>query len=178
MEKEKSFCATRREFLFTGGSVVTFLLTGFSLASAQEPKPKALQLATYPRKRIARLGQLRQDVPVDFKYPRDDPYSSCFLVKLGVPAAGGVGPDRDIVAFSYLCSHMGGPLQGQYKKDHKVIGACPIHLTTFDLTRHGMVVAGHATLSLPQVVLEVKGDNIYATGVIGLLYGLSNNLRA
>lgn len=175
---EKSFCATRREFLFTGGSILTLLLAGFPLALAEEPKPRALQLATYPRKSIASLSQLRQDEPLDFKYPRADIGSSCFLVKLGVPAAGGVGPQKDIVAFSYLCTHMGGPLQGQYKKDYKVIGPCPIHLTSFDLTRHGMVVAGHATQGLPQVVLEIKGDSIYATGVIGLLYGLSNNLGA
>lgn len=98
------------------------------------------------------------------------------LVKLGAPASGGVGPKGDIVAFSTLCTHMGGPLAGTYKAEHKVLGPCPLHLTIFDMTRHGMVVAGHATESLPQVVLEVKGDNIYATGVLGLIYGKRNNL--
>jgi arsenite oxidase small subunit len=49
-------------------------------------------------------------------------------------------------------------------------------MTTFDMTRHGMVVAGHATESLPQVVLEVRGDTIYATGILGLVYGKRNNL--
>ena len=47
--------------------------------------------------------------------------------------------------------------------------------TTFDLTRHGMVVAGHATDNLPQVVLELEGDDIYAQGVLGLIYGYSSN---
>jgi arsenite oxidase small subunit len=46
-----------------------------------------------------------------------------------------------------------------------------LHLTTFDLTRHGMVISGHATESLPQIVLEVQGDDIYAVGVQGLVYG-------
>jgi arsenite oxidase small subunit len=71
---------------------------------------------------------------------------------------------------------MGMVLQGSYKSEHAVMGPCPLHLTTFDLTRHGMVIAGHATESLPQIVLETDGDDIVATGVLGLLYGKHNNL--
>ena len=97
-------------------------------------------------------------------------------MKLGVPAGGGVGPNDDIVAFNALCTHMGGPLMGTYKKEHKAIGPCPLHLTTFDLIKHGMVIAGHATESLPQVLLEVSGDEIYATGMLGLIYGRARNL--
>jgi arsenite oxidase small subunit len=100
------------------------------------------------------------------------------LVKLGVPAGGGVGPQQDIVAFSTLCTHMGGPLAGQYRGQHKVLGPCPFHLTTFDLTKHGMVVSGQATESLPQIVLETRGDDIWATGVMGLIYGYHSNLAA
>ena len=55
-------------------------------------------------------------------------------------------------------------------------GPCPTHLTTFDLTRHGIVIAGHATESLPQITLEVQGDDIYASGVLGLVFGRRDNL--
>ncbi len=89
---------------------------------------------------------------------------------------GGVGPKKDIVAFSSLCTHMGGLMVGAYRKEDKIAGPCPLHLTTFDLTRHGMVVAGHATESLPQVVLEVEGGDIYAKGILGLVYGKRDNL--
>jgi arsenite oxidase small subunit len=64
-------------------------------------------------------------------------------------------------------------LQGTYKDAYQALGPCPLHLTTFDLTRHGMVISGHATESLPQIVLEVQGDDIYAVGVQGLVYGYS-----
>ncbi len=127
------------------------------------------------------MSQLQTDVPVSFNYPHEDLSSLSFMVKLGVPAGGGVGPDSDIVGFSTLCTHMGGDLsdtETSYLKDHKVVGPCPLHLTTFDLTRYGMVVAGHATESLPQVVLEVNGDDIYATGILGLLYGHRDSLDA
>ena len=169
-----SLCVSRRHFLLTGGLTVLTILLADGLLP--DRGPAALQVATYPRKRIARLSQLTLDTPVDFTYPRDDPYSASFLVKLGLPAGGGAGPDRDIVAFNYLCTHMGGPLQGQYKAQYHIIGPCPFHLSVYDLTKHGMIVAGSGTESLPQVVLEVEGDDIYATGVMGLIYGYHDNL--
>jgi Rieske Fe-S protein len=39
-----------------------------------------------------------------------------------------------------------------------------------------MVVAGHATASLPQVILETTGDKIHAVGISGLVYGRSSNV--
>jgi arsenite oxidase small subunit len=72
---------------------------------------------------------------------------------------------------------MGGDTSGSFYAAEQVLG-CPLHQTTFDLTRHGMVIAGHATESLPQVLLELQGDDIYAVGVIGLIYGRYDNLKA
>ena len=136
-------------------------------------------LARYPKKRVASLRDLVIGEPIHFKYPSEDPvHSASFLVQLGVEAGGGVGSKRDIVAFNALCPHMGGPLMGQYKHEHKAIGPCPLHLTSFDLTKHGMVIAGHATESLPQVVLELDDDDIYATGILGLIYGTYDSARA
>ena len=97
------------------------------------------------------------------------------LVKLGQPAGGGVGEEEDIVAFNSFCTHQGGPLAGKFQVDPGVAGPCPLHWTTFDLTRHGTVVSGHATLGLPQITLEIDGDDIYATGVIGLIFGYNDN---
>lgn len=169
-------CVSRRRFLFaSGGGAVTVLLTGIpGFATAQ---PLTARVVSYPRKRVASLGEVRPDVPVYFKYPDEDPLSSAsMLVKLGEPAGGGVGADSDIVAFNCLCPHMGGQLMGTYKAEHKAIGPCPFHLTTFDLKKHGMVIAGHATESLPQILLEVEGNEIFATGILGLVYGRASNL--
>ena len=167
-------CLSRRDFLLAGGTAVTILGLG-GLAEAVGPGA-ALQMAAYPVRRIGRLSQLAPDQPVTFKYPWADFNSTNMLIKLGVPAGGGIGPDRDVVAFSTLCTHMGGPLLGQYRGRYKVLGPCPFHLTTFDLTKHGMVAAGQATESLPQVVLEARGDQIWATGVMGLIFGYHANL--
>ena len=170
-------CISRRQFFATGGKALATSVILLSIPGL--PEPVRAQIVRYPRKRIAGLAQVKQDIPIYFKYPFDDPvHAASMLVKLGKPAGSGVGPDRDIVAFNTLCTHMGGPLQGTYKPEHKALGPCPFHLTTFDLTRHGMVIAGHATESLPQITLEVEGGNIFATGVMGLIYGLADNIRA
>lgn len=172
----KGKCVSRRRFLLVGGTgTMTVLLT--AIPGVKNALAMPVLLTRYPRKQIARLSDLHHDVPAYFKYPDEDPLSSAsFLVKLGVPGGAGVGPDGDIVAFNSLCTHMGGPLMGTYKKEHKAMGPCPLHLTTFDLTKHGMVIAGHATESLPQLLLEVQGNDIYATGILGLIYGRASNL--
>lgn len=166
-------CTTRRNFLLSGGGILAGALVAPALAGKAEAVARA-----YPRKRIAKLSELKGDTPKAFRYPHNDAHSGSFIVKLGVPAFGGVGSDKDIVAFNALCTHMGGPLQGQYNARHKALGPCPFHLSTFDLTRHGMVAAGHASQALPQVLLEVSGDEIVAVGVMGLIYGYNNNLKA
>jgi arsenite oxidase small subunit len=161
-------------FLLSGGTAASIVaVTGLpGLVDA------ALQSVSYPRRKVGQVSKLKVDMPGVILYPGKDPYSMAHIMKLGVPAGGGVGPKRDIVAFSTLCTHMGGPLLGTYKKEHKILGPCPFHLTTFDMTKHGMVVSGQATESLPQIRLEVKGDDIYATGVMGLIYGYHDNLAA
>lgn len=157
---------SRRNFLLAGSTIVT--LAG--LPGSAQPTVKA-RLKDYPKKKIANLSDLKQDEPIVFNYPDDKPTSMCQLFKLGVPAGGGIGQDNDIVAFSAFCTHMGGPLLGVYKKEYKALGSCPMHLTTFDLTRFGIVIAGHATVSLPQIYLEIKEGEVYATGILGLVYG-------
>ena len=108
------------------------LFTGRVFAQDAE---RAVKFAPYPRKKIARLSELKVDEPVDFEYPDEGQYAESILVKLGQEAGGGLGPDKDVVAFNYTCTHQGGPLQGTYQAADKALGPCPLHLTTFDLTR-------------------------------------------
>ncbi len=71
---------------------------------------------------------------------------------------------------------MGCPLQGLYRPEHQVLGPCACHFTTFDLTHRGMVVIGQATENLPQILLDIEGDDIVAVGTLGILYGFRDNL--
>ena len=171
-------CLSRRQFVAIGAAGTTTVLLGriFAGRVRAEDEDQSVALTELPRTRIGQLSSLKTDERQVIQYPDDGPHRSAMLIKLGKKAGGGVGPDGDVVAFSTVCSHMGGDLSETYDSRFKVAGPCPEHLTTFDLTRHGMIVAGHATQSLPQLVLELDGDDIYATGVIGLLYGYSQNI--
>jgi arsenite oxidase small subunit len=164
-------CMSRRQFLLAGGAVVTLAAVPGGLTFAA---PLQALKVDYPRVKVGSLSALKLGKPVEFSYPYANVRN--ILVKLGAPAGAGVGKDSDVVAFNQQCTHMGGPLQGTYKDKHQALGPCPLHLTTFDLTRHGMVISGHGTESLPQIVLETQGDDIYAVGVLGLIWGYSANV--
>ena len=179
-ESHNSCMMNRREFmLFSSTAIVSAstislsLLPGTSYADQQKA-----QVVGYPRIKVAKLSDLKDNTPVDFQYPDKNTGSQCSLVKMGVEAGGGIGEKKDIVAFSTLCTHQGGPLMGTYKAtdEHRTLGPCPLHLSLYDIRRHGIVVSGQAYQSIPQVLLEVEGDDIYAVGMLGLIFGRNKNL--
>ena len=175
-KRTAKFCRGRRAFLIGSGATIagTMLLPPLF---GMDGKALAAEVARYPNMRIGSLSQLKRGKPLRFRYPNDVAGSASLLIKLGEPAGGGIGPDRDIVAFNSMCTHMGAPMSGSYQAEHQVLGPCPFHQSTFDLTRHDIVISGHATESLPQVLLETQGDDIYAVGLIGLIYGRYDNLK-
>lgn len=177
IEKKDEQClvsclTTRRQFLLmSGAATATVMLTGIPGFGTRRVEAV---VSKYPRVKIGKLSALKQDMPVPFTYPTKD--ITNILIKLGVPAGGGIGPGRDVVAFNPVCTHMGGVLENTYKPADKVLGQCHLHQATFDLTRHGIIISGHATQSLPQIELELEGDDIYATGIIGLVFGRHSNV--
>ncbi|MDH5752795.1 MAG: arsenate reductase (azurin) small subunit [Deltaproteobacteria bacterium] len=179
-KKEKSggmgCLVSRRDFLMGSGAAVATMTVMVKLPGASEAQ--AATVAKYPRKKIGQLSKLKDDSPVTFNYPDDGANAGSVLVKLGTKAGGGIGKGQDVVAFNAVCTHQGGPLSSSYKKETKSLGACPFHLSTFDLTRHGILISGQAYQSLPQVMLEVTGDDIYAVGVMGLIFGRHDNLKS
>jgi arsenite oxidase small subunit len=106
--------------------------------------------------------------PLDFEYP---PGHQAFIVKLGRPANGGVGPDGDIVAFHRACPHRGCAI-GDVDLQRGELGPCPCHMSTFDLASGGLQVFGVASQNLVQVVLEERDSGgIHAVGLVGVPYG-------
>ncbi len=170
---------SRRSFLKSAAVAAGAVgILGFpsGIARTVEATSSGIQRVTqsYPRLRVAGVSELVEGNPLDFRYPLEE--HNNFLVKLGIKGDLGVGPGEDVVAFNYLCSHMGCPLNGSYKHDYKMLGPCPCHFSRFDLSKSGMLILGQATQSLPQILLEVQGDEIFATGVTGLVFGFQNNL--
>lgn len=166
---------SRRNFLIASGVTTTVMVTINRGTTFAQEVPATI--TTFPRKFVAKLSDLKLDQPIDFTYPDEGAHADSMIVRMGTRAGGGIGPGEDVVAFNYACTHQGGSLFGSYKKDTKSLGACPLHLSTYDLTRHGILISGQAYQSLPQVLLELEGDDIYATGIFGLIFGRYDNLH-
>ncbi len=149
---------------------VSFILSDEDAASSGAT---GAVLSSFPRTRVASIASLDSGEPQFFDYPLAG--QANIIVKLPDRAMGGIGVDRDIVAFSNACTHMGCPIT-DYQPEHNVLGPCPCHFTTFDLSRDGEIVLGQATEKLPRLLLEVDGDDIVAVGVFRLVYGHHNTL--
>jgi arsenite oxidase small subunit len=127
-------------------------------------------LLPYPRAKVGTLADLGSGA---FSATYPDANSPIQIIKLGSAVSGGVGSDGDIVAYSALCTHMGCPVG--YDAATNVF-QCPCHFSQFDVARDAMLVNGPATQHLPRVALEIEGQDIYAIGVQGLIYGRPHNL--
>lgn len=184
---------TRREFLLIGAAGGAVAAVGVIIPLSQNSNgdttlvgpdgsttttstlpPPAAVVGLFPKLRIASVNDLGPDDPIKFEYPLQGQHN--VLVKLNTQVAAGVGPDSDIVAFSSLCTHMGCQVE-KYQPGYRALGPCPCHFSTFDLAANGQASLGQATENLPQVLLSVEGDDIYATGVVRLIYGHANTLQ-
>ncbi len=125
-----------------------------------------------------RAGDLGLAEAYVFHYPyRATP---CFLIRLGRTAAGGVGPDRTVVAFSAICAHQlsypskeFSPIRysAGYSQVAQRSGAivCCAHHSVYDPADGARVLSGPAPHPLATIALQhdPKTDYLYATGVHG-----------
>jgi arsenite oxidase small subunit len=147
-----------------------------SVISPSAPPESQTAPTSFPRYPIpnANVATLAVATPIIFNYPLDDEPN--VLVKLGQPATNGIGPDRDIVAFSLICQHLGciwgflptsgsPPCNPSYKAPEPA-GYCCCHGSVFDLTNAARVIGGPSPRPQPQVTLEVDTSGaIYAVGM-------------
>ena len=101
-------------------------------------------------RRIAALSALPIGGALVFSYPGE--HDPCVLVRLG---------ERDLVAYSQKCTHLScavipRPAEGTLH--------CPCHEGLFDL-RSGRPIAGPPPRPLPRILLEVRGGDVFATGI-------------
>ena len=138
---------TRRELVkfFTLGSG---LLGGASVVIASLG-PRAMRLRG-PEQRIASSSSLAVGGSALFRYPTtEDP---CILIRL---------PSGELAAFSQVCTHLSCAVVHRPKENDLL---CPCHHGVF-AAADGRPVAGPPTRRLPRILLEQRGDDIYAVGV-------------
>ena len=153
------------------GAAGATLLPG--VAEAAEPAGSTATNLSYPKRPVGKAGGMPVNQVVNFSYP--DASSPCAAIRMGNAVPGGVGPNKDIVAFSTLCTHMGCPVQ--YEGGTKTF-KCGCHFSIFDPENGGQMVCGQATEDLPRVLLDydARTDSVAAVGVDGLIYGRQANI--
>jgi len=165
---------SRRGFLkISSGVAASAAAMGVAPAQAATATDAGRTTLPYKPKALAKAKGLKPNSPLSFTFP--DEQSPCTLVKVGREVPGGVGPDRDIVAYSSLCTHMGCPVN--YDQSTLTF-RCGCHYSVFDAEMGGQMVCGQATENLPQITLQYheKTDTVTAVSVNGLIYGRQSNL--
>lgn len=137
---------TRREF-------ARYLVAGAGVMAAGN-----VGLAIWSQLRTVNTGEPRPIVALDdvavgethlFRYPSgDDP---AILVRLA---------ERDVVAFSQKCTHLGCVVYFEADEDR---WHCPCHEGNFD-ARTGAVISGPPPRPLGRIDLEIREDVIWALG--------------
>jgi nitrite reductase/ring-hydroxylating ferredoxin subunit len=101
-------------------------------------------------RRVAALDELPVGGMLTFAYP--GPEDDCVIVRTG---------EDVLVAFSQKCTHLSCAVVPRVDEG---VMHCPCHEGYFDL-HSGRPVAGPPRRPLPAVRLEVRGTQVYATGV-------------
>jgi arsenite oxidase small subunit len=169
---------SRRIFLkSSGGAAAVAGAAGAALVSPQAhaatPAASTSTSLAYPKRAVGKAGAMPVNQAVSFTYP--DTSSPCVALRMGAAVPGGVGPNKDIVAFSTLCTHMGCPVV--YEGGTKTF-KCGCHFSIFDPENGGQMVCGQATEDLPRVLLDYDAatDTVAAVGIDGLIYGRQANI--
>ena len=176
-ERQRDDEGSRRSFLkWSVGVGLALVVAGIAAVtkSLWTPGPPGGGTSGFPRFKASNLSALQQG-PVVFNYPLDDQPN--VLVKIGQKAAGGVGPDGDVVAFSIVCQHLGcvvgyqpqgaSPTCNPSFRAEGPVGYCCCHGSVYDFANAAKVTGGPSPRPLPQVILQVDeatGD-IYAVGM-------------
>jgi Rieske Fe-S protein len=101
-------------------------------------------------RRIAAVGDVAIGGTLTFHYPGE--HDPCVLIRL---------TDAEFVAYSQKCTHLSCAV---IPRPEQGVLHCPCHEGFFDL-RTGRVTAGPPPRPLPRILLDVRRDSIYATGI-------------
>jgi Rieske Fe-S protein len=101
-------------------------------------------------RRIASLTDLPVGETLVFGYPEED--DACILVRVS---------EQELVAYSQKCTHLSCAV---IPRPEEGMIHCPCHQGFFDL-RSGRPLAGPPRRPLDRVRLELRGEDVFATGI-------------
>lgn len=140
-------CMSRRQFAKTAGRTgIAAFVAGISTYLSG-----CFSRGKYPEKMIAQVGEIPAGGSKIFQYPTSD--RPCLLIRTSAD---------NYVAYSRLCTHVQCPVSYDAQSMEIV---CPCHGGIFSVT-DGSVLQGPPQRPLPKIVLDRRGDELVATGVI------------
>lgn len=145
---EEDHFVSRREFF----KFMTLASGGLALGSAalavwsRVPRDQR----KFDPAKVVRASEIAPGTALAFTYPR--PTDLCLLVRK---------PDGEFVAYSRRCTHLSCPVDYQ-PEQHRLY--CPCHNGAFAVD-DGRVLQGPPPRPLPRVMLETRGDEVWAVGV-------------
>ena len=167
-------CVTRRQFLFMGAAAVGTVTLATVMPGQSVPGPGGglrWNDGRQAKRTPGRRGRPVQ-VPVGPRKLRQLPHQAGHTGWREASA-----PTRMLSPSTLYVPHMGISLLGSFKlRSTRLWARARTHLSTYDLTRHGMMsFRSLPRRDCPRLVLEARGDEIYATGVMALIYGFGDN---
>jgi nitrite reductase/ring-hydroxylating ferredoxin subunit len=147
IEWEGDHYVSRREMVkfLTLGSL---LLAGANWVTALAGR--LVRAKRFPEMMIGSASALAQQSSMLFRYPTDkDP---CIAVKT---------PGGGVVAYSQVCTHLSCAVVYSQPENRLL---CPCHKGAFNVSE-GAPVGGPPTRRLPRILIEQRGDRLFATGV-------------
>jgi arsenite oxidase small subunit len=167
----------RRQFLklvAAAGGAVTIAAAAVAIKAGTFVPSTATSLQ-WPTVKVTNINQLTPLTPLTFYYPLTN--TPNILVKLGVAAQNGVGPDGDVVAYSNICQHLGclysflktnaSPTCNLGYKAKFPMGYCCCHGSQYDFVHGAAVIGGPAPRPVPPVQLKFDSStgDISAVGM-------------
>lgn len=147
IEWEGDHYVSRREMVkfLTLGSL---LLTGANWITAVAGHLQ--KGGSYPERMVGSASELDRQRWLLFRYPTEkDP---CIAVR---------SAEGNLVAYSQVCTHLSCAVIYD-ETDDKLF--CPCHNGSFNILQ-GQPIAGPPTRRLPRILLEQRGDQLFATGI-------------
>ena len=141
---------TRREFcnfLFLTSSALVVSTGGFAAKAAYDSS----KVTHFPPARIEGADELQPGNALNFYYPAE--HDSAILIR---------SVDGEYYAYGQKCTHLTCPVY--YAKEADRL-ECPCHEGGFDV-RNGHVLYGPPPRPLDRVVIETRGGEVWATGVV------------
>lgn len=151
IHKDNERSLDRRGFMKTMlGAAGLFAVSTLPWGTLAAKKLMGLKAKGYPRTKITDVGALKVGDAVEFSYPGE--HESALLIRLG---------DNEYKAYQNACTHLKCPVFWSRDEESMI---CPCHHGFFD-PKSGAPTAGPPRRPLPEIVVIVEGNTIYATGV-------------